>query len=269
MPARILTSRLGWPKVTVYYLTLSLTTCSSDTQATVTAPYDRDYLALSQAFLKGLKAGEPVDTIVEEYANLDFEALAAGVDTKAEKLAFWINTYNGFVIYLLQDDPSRFDDRGRFFTRKQIAIAGKTWSLDNIEHDIIRDSRVKWGLGYLQKWFVDQDIKALRITDRDPRIHFALNCGAKSCPPVAIYSADRIDEQLDTISRRYLEQVTTVDGRKVTTTPLCSWFRGDFGGRSGVKKMLVKYDVIDTKNSKKIKFGNYDWTLSIGNYTDL
>ena len=67
------------------------------------------------------------------------------------------------------------------------------FSFDNIEHDIIRGSRIKWSLGYLKKWFVSKEIKALQLDKREARIHFTLNCGAKSCPPVDIYEAKKLE----------------------------------------------------------------------------
>jgi len=121
--------------------------------------YANDYVELSKSLLNGLIHGQNVEHIVQEYEQLSFEQLKQGLETREEKLAFWINTYNGFIIYILKDDPSKFEDRGKFFTDEQINIAGYTYSFDNIEHGIIRDSQIKWSLGYFKKWFVpDQQV---------------------------------------------------------------------------------------------------------------
>ena len=228
------------------------------------------YVNLSKSFLEKLRKKESADDIVEQYAQLDLDRLAKGLNDRAAQFAFWTNTYNAFVIHLLSADPSRFDNRGNFFGSKQIRIAGRDFSLDNIEHDIIRGSRIKWSLGYLKKWWVSEAIQKLRIDKRDGRIHFALNCGAKSCPPVAIYDEATVFEQFDRGSKQYLEQVSEVDGNVVRTTPLFSWFRADFGGKSGAKDMLRAYGIIGS-NAKDVslRFKSYDWTLSIGNFTDL
>lgn len=230
---------------------------------------DNAYVALSQEFLTCLKQEKDAASIVEEYASWNLQELLDAVTTREEKLAFWVNTYNAYVIYLLREDPSKFEDRGKFFTSKQFKIAGIDFSLDDIEHGIIRDSRVKWGLGYVQKWFVPKHIRKLRNTARDGRVHFALNCGAKSCPPVAIYDDTRVYEQLDESSKRYLHEVSTVEGKTVTTTPLFSWFRGDFGGKKGIKEALAKYGVIEDSKKIDLEFGSYDWILLIGNFTTL
>ena len=226
------------------------------------------YVDASKAFLTGLRDGTPVDSFVSYYANLSVEELQSGLPERSDKLAFWINTYNAFVIYTLQKDPSKFDNRSKFFTGKQLQIAGHAFSLDNIEHDIIRNLRVKWGLGYIKKWFSPKHLRQLRVKKREPRVHFALNCGAISCPPVAIYDEARLDEQLKRGTQQYLESVTSVDGQKVLTTPLFSWFRGDFSGKRGVKKMLMDYKLTDSKKVN-LAFGDYDWTLRIDNFTEL
>jgi hypothetical protein len=229
----------------------------------------RDYVELSQRFLTQMRNGQDATDIIDQYAKIDFDQLVAKLNERTEKLAFWVNTYNGFVQFLLTNDPSLFDDRGSFFMDKRVTIAGIDMSFDDIEHGIIRDSQVKLGLGLLTKWFPPNFERKLRIHPRDGRIHFALNCGAKSCPPVAIYDERYIYEQLDEIASNYLNVVTTVKDDVITTTPLFSWFRGDFGGKIGIKNLLKKYGIIDSTKGLSITFGDYDWTLSTGNYTDF
>ena len=228
-----------------------------------------DLVDLSRAFLQTLRMEEDAARIVERYAALDYDMLRGGLDDRAEKLAFWVNTYNGFVIHILRNDPASFEKKGRFYADKRIRIAGIDFSLDDIEHGIIRNSRVKWGLGYLRKWYVPRHIRELQIRDTDSRIHFALNCGAVSCPPVAVYEEDTVFRQFDENSRQYLQTVTDVVGDQVVTSPLFSWFRGDFGGKSGIVKMLTKYEIVPAGQKLRIKYGQYDWTMQIGTFTDL
>ena len=104
----------------------------------------------------------------------------------------------------------------------------------------------------------------------DPRIHFALNCGAKSCPEVALYKTEQFEKQIELISRKFLEATCNYDQKNdvVTVTPLFSWFRGDFGLKTGTKKILKQFRVIPGESNPRIKYGNYDWTLSLGNYVE-
>ncbi|MFD1553568.1 DUF547 domain-containing protein [Putridiphycobacter roseus] len=227
-------------------------------------------LDLSYTFLKQLKAKESTELVARTYADLNLDTLAAAINTEDEKKAFWINTYNAFVQHFLTNDPSLFKDRGEFFGSKQINIAGIMMSFDDIEHGIIRSSRWKLSLGYLRDPFVPKFIRMLRTKKPDGRVHFALNCGAKSCPPIAVFHATKIQEELDKISKQYLTATTIIEGDKVTVTPLMSWFRADFGGKKGVKiNFLEHFDIVPETKNKALIFGDYDWTLSTGNYTTL
>ncbi len=227
-------------------------------------------LNLSYDFLNKLQSNANTDKILETYKNLDLDTLAFYIDSEDEKKAFWINTYNAFVQDILKKDKSLFDDRGAFFSAKQIDIAGIKMSFDDIEHGIIRSSRWKLSLGYIRDPFVPNFIKMLRTKRPDGRVHFALNCGAASCPPIAVFYANKIHAELDKISQQYLKSTTKIDGNKIIISPLMSWFRADFGGKKGVKNnFLEKYGIVDNTKKKELVFGDYDWTLSLGNYTKL
>jgi hypothetical protein len=164
-----------------------------------------------------------------------------------------------------------FNDRSAFFKKEQIRVAGELLSLDKIEHGIIRGSKIKWLLGLVSNPFVGKYESTFRVSKADGRIHFALNCGAKSCPYIAIYDAPYMDEQLDEISRQFLNRSSTYEPENETVfvTALFSWFRGDFGGKSGIRDFLRKYEVIPQDAKPSLSFKDYDWTLELGNYTDL
>ncbi|NNL10055.1 MAG: DUF547 domain-containing protein, partial [Croceitalea sp.] len=153
----------------------------------------------------------------------------------------------------------------------QINIAGEMVSFAKIEHGIIRKSQWELGLGYFRKIFPDKFERKLRVDKRDYRIHFALNCGAKDCPPVAIYTPNRLKEQLQKGTKIYLERTTTVNTQNniAKVTSLFSWFRGDFGGKNGVKKILKEQNLIQNTKDVELSYKNYDWTLDLDNFIDL
>ena len=102
-----------------------------------------EFVDLSKGFLTKLIKDQNVEKEVEAYATLSLQDLVNGLKTREEKLAFWINTYNGFIIYILKADPSKYDNRGQFFSGEQLSIAGQRFSFDNIEHDIILQQWIK------------------------------------------------------------------------------------------------------------------------------
>ncbi len=234
----------------------------------VTASSSNEYIKLSQDFLESLKNGENGDEYVTKYGDINLDDLIVSLDSKAKKMSFWINSYNALVQYRLVPHPELFDDRDAFFNEPWVNIAGIKMSFDDIEHGIIRNSRVKLGLGIIKDPFVPKWERQLRNTDIDGRAHFTLNCGAKSCPYIAVLSDVGFDAQMDALSKDYLSKVTEVDGNTVKTSPLFSWFRGDFGGKRGIKSFLVDLGV--TKSTDvDLEFLDYDWTVETGNYTDI
>jgi hypothetical protein len=182
-----------------------------------------------------------------------------------------VNIYNGFIQVILKKNPDLYNDRGSFFKNEQIAIAGEQISFAKIEHGIIRKSQWEYGLGRIRKWFSNKFERTLRVDKRDYRIHFALNCGAKDCPPVAIYEWERLDEQFEKGTKKFLTRSTVYDSLKkeVVVTSIFSWFRGDFGGENGVKKILKNSGFIPTTKDIDLSYKNYDWTLQLDNFITL
>jgi hypothetical protein len=223
-----------------------------------------DPISLSEQFLSSIAANQSTSSILENYRQMDAEYLRDQLDTEEKKLVFWINTYNGFIQDFLFNDPSLYGDRGAFFSQKRMVIAGKEMSFDDLEHGIIRSSRWKLSLGYIRNPFAAKHIRMWRTKAPDGRVHFALNCGATSCPPVRIYHIGRLDKQMDESARIYLERTTRIEGNSVTVTPLMSWFRGDFGGKKGViKDFLVPYGIIPEGLDASLSYGDYDWNLEL------
>jgi hypothetical protein len=147
-------------------------------------------------------------------------------------------------------------------------VAGKTFSLDEVEHDLLRRSKIKWSLGYVNKIFPSKRSRQLRVDSLDYRIHFALNCGAKSCPPIAYYTPEGLDAQLEVATTSYLGSEVSYDSdRNIVELPaLMSWFRADFGGKKGMIAILKKHGLIAAEAFPKIRFKKYDWTLELNNY---
>lgn len=102
-----------------------------------------------------------------------------------------------FFQYVIKKRPVIFKD-------KSIHFADAHFSLDEVEHGILRKYRWKYSFGYLPQFLPAMRIKQLAVEAIDFRIHFALNCGAKSCPPIAFYRYDKINDQLDLATQSFL-----------------------------------------------------------------
>lgn len=212
---------------------------------------------------------DPTETI-DRLETVDGDALEALLEDSNAAKAFWINVYNAFVQRRLDADPERFERKRQFFGDTGITIADTEWSLDDIEHGILRRSKWKYGLGYLPSLFPSERERRYRLDELDPRIHFALNCGAASCPPILAYEADEIDDRLDLATSSFLSQSVEYDSdRDVAHLPrLLLWYRGDFGGRRGIRRFLRRYGAIPPETTPRFRYTDYDWTLDLGAYRD-
>ena len=255
-------------------LTLLLTACGSYHPLEDYPPADATFVPpneLSKDFLSALKSEDATQAqvIADQIADLDRALLVSALDSRNKQLAFWVNIYNGMVQHLLTKDPSLYDNRGDFFGTPSFTVAGEALSPNEIEHGIIRGGENRLGLGFIPQIFVNKYERTFKIDGGDSRVHFALNCGAADCPPVAIYDPTTYDEQINARVRSYLaehSELKSEAGKEVIyTSPLFSWFRGDFKDRGGIDEFLVEYGILN-EDQKDIdrEYTDYDWTLQTG-----
>ena len=230
----------------------------------------QDLNLLSENFLLAILKKEDPTAFQKQLMEIDPEYLSDQLKTDAQKLAFWINVYNSYIILSLREHPEYYEAavRSAFFKKPLIRVAGKQLSFADVEHGLVRKSQWEYGLGYFRTWFPSKFERQNRIEQRDYRIHFALNCGAKDCPPVAIYSPKTLDEQFEAQTKAYLTKTTVYEGEQNTAkvTALFSWFRGDFGGKSGIRKILKRHELVPLDSRVSLNYLNYDWTLDLENY---
>jgi hypothetical protein len=175
--------------------------------------------------------------------------------TREERLAYWINAYNAFTARLILDNYPIDSIRtigwlpGAAFRERFIpmqGLKGGVISLNDIEHG------------------------TLRSAFREPRIHFALVCAARSCPVLRseAYRAADLDRQLDDQGRTFLRDPAKnrvdVPGRTLYLSPIFNWFREDFerDGGSLVAFVGPYLDGATPGADWSITFNDYDWRLN-------
>lgn len=231
-----------------------------------------DLVLLSANFVDRVIHDLPVDAHLQLFRSLAPQALDSALDSSARQRAFWLNVYNGYTQHFLKRDPSTYlEDRPKYFGMDQIEIAGETVSLEHIEHGVLRRGATIYTLGHLRILFLRrQFVRRFAVDEVDYRIHFALNCGALSCPPVIPYTAAALDEQLDAISRDYLAREAEYDAAadRVAVPALMRWFSADFNGgsRDAKRKILHRHGVLPAESAASLDYRAYDWTLAIDNY---
>lgn len=192
--------------------------------------------------------------------------------TREECLAFWINAYNALVAEGIQALGIRQSvwEVPDFFARICSRIGDLIFSADEIEHGVLRGNRPS-PLSRRVPFPVGDPQRPYAITPLNPRIHFAITCGARSCPPVRTYHPRRLDEQLDAATRAFLEREVTLDGESLTASELFKWFREDFDDFSGglvgflawhleegpVRRAVLEHGV------EGMTWRPYDWRLQL------
>lgn len=225
-----------------------------------------EFNKLSQELLYAVKTNKETTSIVADLATKSFSLLEEQLSDDVRKKAFWINSYNAYFQILRKEHKLK---KPEIYKEKRITIAGIKLSLDDMEHGILRRFRYKYSLGYFSDPFAPSRIKKMAVEVLDFRIHFALNCGAKSCPPIAFYSVEGLEDQLELATLSFLEGDTEIKESKkeVHITTLMKWFLKDFGGRNGIRKILKKY-IKKNFTSYKLVFKPYSWEEELDNYDE-
>lgn len=218
---------------------------------------------LSEALLLAVKSQKLHQDLVAQIANLEMADLQNELQDDNHKKAFWINIYNAFFQILSRQKI----DKPAIYREKLINVAGENFSLDDVEHGILRRYRIKLSLGYLPNVLASSLVKNLAVSAIDYRIHFALNCGAVSCPPIAFYSAEKLDSQLEMATLSFLENETKInqENKEIYITQLFKWYHADFGGNTGIRQILAEKLGLETEGFA-FKYSPYSWTEQLDNY---
>ena len=176
--------------------------------------------------------------------------------SRNEQFAFYINAYNAWTIKLILSEypgVESIKDLGSIlkspWKREFCRIDGGLVTLDHIEHEI------------------------LRPRFKDPRVHFAVNCASKSCPPLISepYIGSILDQQLDDSTRAFINDSkhNRLDGDALYVSKIFKWFGEDFD--NDISGFFLKYAEKDLKvaletrkYSVRIKYLDYDWALNGG-----
>ena len=141
-----------------------------------------------------------------------------------DRMAFFINVYNALIVHatIVKGVPDDTFKRLKFFDEAKYDIGGLQYSANDIEHGVLRSNRpspaaigVLLGKPELSRgpFKVGDARRECCITPMNPRIHFALVCGAKSCPPIRVFKGDQIDEQLEDAAFSFIQSDVEVDYR--------------------------------------------------------
>lgn len=163
--------------------------------------------------------------------------------SRNEKLAYWINVYNAYTIKLIVDNyPVKSITNlkgGKPWDVKWIQLGNQTYSLNQVENEIIRP-RFK-----------------------EPRIHFAVNCAAESCPPLLnkAWTADKLESYFEQQTKAFINNsnYNEISANRVQVSKIFDWYGEDF---PNLIEFLNRYSNTKIKANAKVSFLEYDWSLN-------
>ena len=199
-----------------------------------------------------------------------------GFDPKRVRIgaqtAFWLNVFNAIVV---RDAAELARARGpreveHFFESARANIGGLAYSLDDIEHGLLRGNVPKFG-GVRPPLRRDDPRRAYTPLAYDERMHFGLYCACRSSPPLRAFDAGKLDEQLEQATEGYLRREVRVEqqGALVILPRQFYWYAADFGDvRDTLEFALSRLDedqadMVDRRRGKvKVRYAEFDWRLN-------
>jgi len=182
-------------------------------------------------------------SLIETYINQLQSFTSLSDLTRNEKLAYWINLYNAATVRLIvQNYPLKSItdiNGGKPWDKKVVTIGAKQYTLNQIENDIIRPKF------------------------KEPRIHFAVNCAAKSCPKLmnSAFTADKLNYQLTKQAKAFINgSKNQISANKIVISKIFEWYAEDFG--SSVIDFINKYSTTKVVASATIEYKEYNWDLN-------
>jgi len=192
-------------------------------------------------FIRDRRAGQ-LDGYLEMLSRIEPDSLE-----RDERLAFYIDLYNASMIRAVLDRMgdgwTPATDDFAVFDAPAVGLRGERVSLNHLENEVIRP-----GFG-------------------DPRVHAALVCGSRSCPPLrdAAYRGADLDDALDERMRRFVNDPTRntidIDARRLELSRIFDWYADDFGGADAVDDYVDRYTDRDVRGWP-VSFLDYSWALN-------
>lgn len=184
------------------------------------------------------------DVRFEQYLAMMAKDAPDGNWSKEEAMAFWINAYNAFTAQLIiKNLPLKsIMDIENAWDKEFIMIEGKNYSLNQIEHQILR-----------KKYF-------------DPRIHFAVNCASYSCPKLLnrAFTAKNLEGFLNMLAKEFVNDTkrNKISADSAQLSQLFDWYRDDFARNGSLIDFINKYSKTQLNSNANISYMDYNWTLN-------
>ena len=152
--------------------------------------------------------------------------------THHDRIAFFVNVYNALVLHahVTHGPPNSLWRRYMFFRILSYRVAGLDFTLDDIEHGILRGNKRPPMIKFVLQLRASDPKCQHILTTREPRIHFLISAGTRSDPPIRILESDEVHEQLHHATVEFLTYTVKLDveKRSVSLPRIFYWYAEDF-----------------------------------------
>lgn len=237
-------------------------------EASRLAHYDAGHNTFDYAGFAQSTEYEELRAAAESLARFDCGALGIG-----QRLPFWLNVYNALVLHAVvaRGITDSVRSAGDFYGGSKYEVGGREFSLDDIEHGLLRANEPA-RRGARRPMREDDPRQRVAPILFDERVHFGMYSACRSSPWLETFTETGLDVQLESATRRYLGAHIRLDpGCKALRVPkIFDWYEADFGGAEGVRSFVIAHlereedvEAVDRKGGRvAIKYLEYDWSLN-------
>ncbi|MDO8737209.1 MAG: DUF547 domain-containing protein [Thermoleophilia bacterium] len=167
------------------------------------------------------------------------------LELREERLALWINLYNMTVLQKVGtlDAAASVKDVKGFFSRNACSLGGMDYSLDDIEHGILRDNAREPGRPW-RKWRSWDARRHSAVYPLEPRVCFALTRASSSGPALRFYDVAGIEGQLYQAAKGFILNggvTIEIERNTISMSQIFRDYSADFGGGQGVLKFIANH----------------------------
>ncbi len=180
---------------------------------------------------------------LKSYINILEAAKPSKSWSRNSLLAYYMNAYNAMTLDLIISNypTESIKDIKNPWKQKNWSINGRTISLEEIEHDILRKMN-------------------------EPRIHFGINCASFSCPqlPIEAFTAQKVEQQLEKLAIQFVNDSkrNKISADRVEVSKIFSWFKDDFTRSGDLIDFLNKYSKVKIDKDARVRYMDYNWELN-------
>ncbi len=192
---------------------------------------------------------------------------------RPQQISFWLNVYNALLLHsvVMREVKESVNKTSGFYTDTHYKIGGHKYTLDDIEHGILRANAKKY-MGLLAPIGRGDPRLPFVVHPVEPRIHFALYSASYSSPYLQVFRPATLHEQFDDGVQLVLARDMSFDLQtyQLTAPKMFYWYEKDFGSREDAIRFIARYlpdsqsrlFALEHAAHVQLNYSDFDWRLN-------